>query len=142
MKKIISKLMILTISTIAIFSQICFSDSITTWERYYLWDPTPVSWINLPWITEYNWEWWNELLIMAKRIFNRALEYLPVLVLILLLFACLKMIFEWDWKSWFKRIKYILIWVAIMILSIYIMNVVSTIISWYPIINIHFNRWY
>lgn len=140
MKKIISKSIILTISIIAIFSQICFSDTITTWERYYLWDPTPVSWINLPWITKYNWEWWNELLIMAKVIFGRALEYLPMLVLILLLLACVKIIFEWDWKSGFKRIKYILIWVALMILSIYVMNILSTIISWYPLINIHLNR--
>lgn len=105
-------------------------------------DTEYVSEINLPWLVEYNYGWWNELLIIAKNIFNRALEYLPMLVLILLLLACLKIIIEWDWKSWFKRIKYILIGVAIMILSIYIMNVVSTIISWYPLINIHFNRWY
>lgn len=105
-------------------------------------DTEYVSGINLPWLVDYNYEWGNELLIIAKNIFNRALEYLPMLILILLLLACLKMIFEWDGKAWFKRIKYILIWVAIMILSIYIMNVVSTILSWYPLINIHFNKLY
>ena len=142
MKKSISKIIVSIVPIIMMYLWTCFSDDVKSWHTYYVWNPDAVSWINLPWIVEYNFEWWNELLILAKNLFNRALEYLPMLVLVLLLLACLKMIFEWDWKAWFKRIKYILIWVALMILSIYVMNIVSTIISWYPLINIHLNRRY
>lgn len=140
MKKIIFSLLVF----IASFSRMCFWDQAAVMTNPRGWDPNTeyVEWINLPWLIDYDYYWWNELLIIAKNIFNRALEYLPMLVLILLLLACLKMIIEGDWKESLKRIKYILIWVAIMILSIYILNIVSTIISWYPLINIHFNKMY
>ena len=101
-----------------------------------------VEWLNLPWINEYSFEWWNELLILAKDILARAIQYLPLIVLIVLLLACIKIIFDWDWKAWLKRIKYILIWVALMILSIYIVNILSSIFFWHPVLNIHLNRWY
>ena len=140
MKKIIAGLLVplIYISTICLWEE----TAVMTNPRGFEPDMEYVSWINLPWLVDYNYYGWNELLIIAKNIFNRALEYLPMLILILLLLACLKIIFDGDWKVWFKRIKYILIGVAIMILSIYVMNVVSTIISWYPLINIHFNKWY
>ena len=140
MKKIISSLLVFIVS----FSTMCFWDQAAVMTNPKGWDPNTeyVEWINLPWLIDYDYYWWNELLIIAKNIFNRALEYLPMLVLILLLLACLKMIIEGDWKESLKRIKYILIWVAIMILSIYILNIVSTIISWYPLININFNKMY
>ena len=141
MRRKLSRLIVLTTLTTIVCWSSCFSDNVS-WEVYYVWDPEAVSWINLPWIVEYDWEWWNELLLIAKNLFARALEYLPMLVLVLLLFACIKIIFEWDWKAWFKRIKYILIWVALMILSIYVMNIISTIISGYPLINIHLNGLY
>ena len=101
-----------------------------------------VEWINLPWINDYNFEWWNELLILAKDILARAIQYLPLIVLIVLLLACIKIIFDWDWKAWLKRIKYVLIWVALMILSIYVINILSSIFFWHPVLNIHLNRWY
>lgn len=101
-----------------------------------------VEWLNLPWINEYSFEWWNELLILAKDILARAIQYLPLIVLIVLLLACIKIIFDWDWKAWLKRIKYILIWVVLMILSIYIVNILSSIFFWHPVLNIHLNRWY
>lgn len=101
-----------------------------------------ISGLNLPWNTNYNFNWWNELIIMAKEILTRALEYLPMLVLIVLLLACIKIIFDWDWKAWFKRIKYILIWVWLMILSIYVINILSSIFFWHPVLNINFHRWY
>ena len=99
-----------------------------------------VEWLNLPWINEYSFEWWNELLILAKDILARAIQYLPLIVLIVLLLACIKIIFDWDWKAWLKRIKYILIWVALMILSIYIVNILSSIFFWHPVLNINFHR--
>lgn len=140
MKKTISWLLIFIVS---IFT-ICFGEQTAVMDNPRVFEPDMeyVSGINLPWLVDYNYYGWNELLIIAKNIFNRALEYLPMLILILMLLACLKIIFDGDWKAWFKRIKYILIGVAIMILSIYIMNIVSTIISWYPLINIHFNKLY
>ena len=140
MKKIIFGLIISIIN----IPLVCFWEQIETISNPKWFDPEIeyVLWLNLPWLADYNYDGWNELLIIAKNIFNRALEYLPMLILILLLLACLKIIIEGDWKAWFKRIKYILIGVAIMILSIYIMNILSTIISWYPLINIHFNRRY
>lgn len=101
-----------------------------------------VSWLNLPGITEYEFEWGNELLIMAKEILARAIQYLPMVVLVVLLLACIKIIFDWDWKAWLKRIKYILIWVGLMILSIYIVNILSTIFFWHPVLNINFHRRY
>ena len=101
-----------------------------------------ISGLNLPGINEYNYEWSNELLIIAKEILARAIEYLPMLVLILLLLACIKIIFDWDEKAWLKRIKYIIIWVVLMILSIYVINILSTIFLWHPVLNIHLNRWY
>ena len=101
-----------------------------------------IEWLNLPWINEYSFEWWNELLILAKDILARAIQYLPLIVLIVLLLACIKIIFDWDWKAWLQRIKYILIWVALMILSIYIVNILSSIFFWHPVLNIHLNRWY
>ena len=101
-----------------------------------------ISGLNLPGTTNYNFNWWNELIIMAKEILTRALEYLPMLVLIVLLLACIKIIFDWDWKAWFKRIKYILIWVWLMILSIYVINILSSIFFWHPVLNIHLNRRY
>jgi len=142
MKKLTSKLIVSILPIITWWLTACFADDMS-WDIYYIWDSQAVSWINLPWLTSYDWDWWSDaLLIMLKTLFNRAIEYLPMLVLVLLLLACVKIIFEWDWKAWFKRIKYILIWVALMILSIYVMNIVSTIISWHPLINIHLNRWY
>ena len=101
-----------------------------------------IEWLNLPWINEYSFEWWNELLILAKDILARAIQYLPLIVLIVLLLACIKIIFDWDWKAWLKRIKYILIWVALMILSIYLVNILSSIFFWHPVLNIHLDRWY
>lgn len=101
-----------------------------------------VEWINLPGINDYSFEWWNELLILAKDILARAIQYLPLIVLIVLLVACIKIIFDWDWKAWLKRIKYVLIWVALMILSIYVVNILSSIFFWHPVLNIHLNRWY
>ena len=101
-----------------------------------------VSWLNLPGITEYEFEWGNELLIMAKEILARAIQYLPMVILVVLLLACIKIIFDWDWKAWLKRIKYILIWVGLMILSIYIVNILSTIFFWHPVLNINFHRRY
>jgi len=101
-----------------------------------------VEWINLPWTNNYSFEWWNELLIIAKDILTRAIQYLPLIVLIVLLLACIKIIFDWDWKAWLKRIKYVLIWVALMILSIYIINILSSIFFWHPVLNINFHRWY
>lgn len=101
-----------------------------------------ISGLNLPWITEYSYEWSNELLIIAKEILARAIEYLPMLVLILLLLACIKIIFDWDGKAWLKRIKYIIIWVVLMILSIYVINILSSIFLWHPVLNINLNRWY
>ncbi len=101
-----------------------------------------ISGFNLPGTTNYNFNWWNDLIIMAKEILTRALEYLPMLVLIVLLLACIKIIFDWDGKAWFKRIKYILIWVWLMILSIYVINILSSIFFWHPVLNINFHRWY
>ena len=101
-----------------------------------------VGWINLPWIKSYSFEWWNELLIIIKDILARAIQYLPLIVLVVLLLACIKIIFDWDWKAWLKRIKYVLIWVALMILSIYVVNILSSIFFWHPVLNIHLNRWY
>lgn len=101
-----------------------------------------ISDLNLPGISTYNYEWSNELLITAKEILARALEYLPMLVLILLLLACIKIIFDWDWKAGLKRIKYIIIWIALMIVSIYVVNILSTIFFWHPVLNIHLNGWY
>ena len=101
-----------------------------------------ISGLNLPWITEYSYEWSNELLIIAKEILARAIEYLPMLVLILLLLACIKIIFDWDGKAWLKRIKYIIMWVVLMILSIYVINILSSIFLWHPVLNINLNRWY
>lgn len=101
-----------------------------------------ISGLNLPGIAEYSYEWSNELIVIAREILARAIEYLPMLVLILLLLACIKIIFDWDWKAWLKRIKYILIWIALMILSIYVINILSTIFLWHPVLNIHLNRWY
>ena len=101
-----------------------------------------ISDLNLPGISTYNYEWSNEILITAKEILARALEYLPMLVLILLLLACIKIIFDWDGKAGLKRIKYIIIWIALMIVSIYVVNILSTIFFWHPVLNIHLNRWY
>lgn len=101
-----------------------------------------VSWLNLPGITTYDFEWGNELLIIAKEILARAIQYLPMVILVVLLLACIKIIFDWDWKAWLKRIKYILIWVGLMILSIYIVNILSTIFFWHPILNINLHRRY
>lgn len=101
-----------------------------------------VSELDLPWI---NWEiptWTDQLIDLVKEIIARFIEYLPMLVLILLLLACLKIIFDWDVKEWGKRIKYILIGVWLMILSIYIVNLLSTITTWAPLINIRLNRFF
>lgn len=101
-----------------------------------------ISDLNLPGITTYNYEWSNELLIIAREILTRAIEYLPMLILVLLLLACIKIIFDWDGKAWLKRIKYILIWIVLMIISIYVINILSTIFLWHPVLNIHLNRRY
>ena len=109
MKKIIFSLLVF----IASFSTMCFWDQAAVMTNPRGWDPNTeyVSGINLPWLRDYDYYWWNELLIIAKNIFNRALEYLPMLILILLLLACLKIIFDGDWKVWFKRIKSNKIWI-------------------------------
>lgn len=142
MKRILWKLIVLI--SIIMFHWVGFSDNVSG-EVYVLnpkiWDPEAVSWINLPWIVKYDWEWWDDLLILAKDMLNRAIEYLPMLVLILLLLACVKIIFDWDWKEWLKRIKYIIIWVVLMIICIYVMNILSTIIVWHPVLNINFHKW-
>ncbi len=133
------KIIITTLSTILIFTiNFCFSYDNDKLNTFYLHDEY-ISDINLPWIKEYNYGWWNQLFLIAKEIFYRALEYLPLLILIMLLLACLKIIFDWDGKAWFKRIKYILIWIALMILSIYTMNIISTIFVWYPILKLNFH---
>lgn len=143
MKRIIIYIVyIFSLLWISSLNSVCFGDNITTKTNTITPYNEYISDINLPWIVEYNYDWWDELLQIAKNVLNRALEYLPMLILILLLFACLKIIFDWDWKEWFKRIKYILIWVAVMILSIYVMNIVSTIFTWYPVLNIHINRFF
>ena len=133
------KIIITTLSTILMFTlNFCFSYDNDKLNTFYLHDEY-ISDINLPWIKEYNYWWWNQLFLIAKEIFYRALEYLPLLILIMLLLAFLKIIFDWDGKAWFKRIKYILIWIALMILSIYTMNIISTIFVWYPILKLNFH---
>lgn len=101
-----------------------------------------ISELNIPWKNGYNFEWWSELLSATKGILARAVEFLPMLILIVLLLACVKIIFDWDGKAWLKRIKYILIWVWLMILAVYLVNILSTIFFWHPVLNIHLNRWY
>ena len=143
MKKILSKLIVSIIPVITMFSAICFSDDIMTGYLYHVWDSEYVSGINLPWIVEYDLEreWSDNLLLIAKEMLARAIQYLPMLVLVVLLLACIKIIFEWDWKEWLKRIKYILIWVALMIICIYVVNILSTIFMWHALLNINFHRW-
>jgi len=143
MKKILSKLIVSIISIITAFSAICFSDDIMTGSLYHIWDSEYVSGISLPWIVEYDLEreWSDNLLLIAKEMLARAIQYLPMLVLVVLLLACIKIIFEWDWKEWLKRIKYILIWVALMIICIYVVNILSTIFMWHALLNINFHRW-
>lgn len=139
-KKILSYLILFVV----FFTTLCFWE-----ESLTLTDPGDVgvdmkyvSWINIPWITDYDVLSLGSLMVTVKYLFNRIIEYLPMLILVLLLFACLKLIIDWDWKAWFKRFKYILIWVAIMILSIYALNIISTMVSGYPLINIRVNRLY
>lgn len=102
-----------------------------------------VSWLDLPGIKEIDYSaWWGEILELVKEIIARFIEYLPMIVLILLLLACVKIIFDWDLKEWWKRIKYILIGVALMFLCIYIVNIISTIMTWAPLIHIQFHKYF
>ena len=124
---------------------ICFSDEISneimTGYDWYFWNTGVISLLDIPGKNWYYFEWWNELIIVAKEILARAIEYLPVIILAVLLLACVKIIFDWDWKEWLKRIKYILIWVGLMILSVYLVNILSTIFFWHPVLNINFHSW-
>jgi len=100
-----------------------------------------VSWLDLPWIKDFDYtSGWDEIIYLLKEILARLIEYLPMIVLVLLLLACIKIIFDWDAKEWWKRIKYILIGVWLMIICIYIVNVISTIMTWMPLIHINFHR--
>ena len=131
MKKIIS-----FIISILYISNISLADTFSNPYNDY------VAELDFPGVHGYNYSWWGEILMFAKEILARAIQYLPMLVLVLLLLACIKIIFDWDWKAWLKRIKYILLWVALMILSIYILNILSSIFFWHPVLNIHLNRLY
>lgn len=128
------------IPMIAIRFASCFSNDISTGYDNFFWNTGVIDLIDAPGKNWYNFEWLEELLLVAKEILSRAVEYLPMLILIVLLLACVKIIFDWDGKAWFKRIKYVLIWVWLMILAVYLVNILSTIFFWHPILNIHINR--
>lgn len=103
-----------------------------------------VSWLDVPWVSEW-WDfstWSDQILDLTKEIIARFIEYIPMIVLVLLLLACVKIIFDWDAKEWWKRIKYILIGVWLMILSVYVVNVISTITTWAPLINIRLHKYF
>jgi len=130
------KKIILFIAYLLSTLDMALADSINTFDPY----NEIIYEINPPWINWYNFDRrWN-ILYIAKEILARAISVLPMLILVLLLLACIKIIFEWDGKAWLKRIKYILIWVALMILSVYLVNILSTIFFWYPVLNINFSR--
>lgn len=143
MKKTTIKKWFSIIPAIAMLFSSCSSDKIdeiiTGYDEYF-WNTGIMSQMNVPGRNWYNFGWWNELLIIAKDILARAVDYLPMLILIVLLLACVKIIFDWDWKAWLKRIKYVLIWVWLMILAVYLVNILSTIFFWHPVLNIHLNR--
>lgn len=144
MKKMALKKSISTIPLLSILFSTCFSDDIFTGlDNSYFRNSGVMSMIDAPWKNwYYDFEWWSDLLIIVKEILARAVEYLPMLVLIVLLLACVKIIFDWDGKAWLKRIKYVLIWVWLMILAVYLVNILSTIFFWHPVLNINFHRWY
>ena len=142
MKKTISKIIISITPITTLLLTTCFSEKISNDYNTYFWNEDIMSQLNVPGKNWYNFNWLNDIVTMAKEILARAIEYIPMIVLVVLLLACLKIIFDGDWKDWLKRIKYIAIWIALMILSVYVVNILSTIFFWHPVLNIHLNRWY
>ena len=144
MKKTISATTItLIIAIITIFVTPCFSEEIISSDQNtFYWNNNIISQLDIPGKNWYDFTWIDDIVMTLKNILARAIEYIPMIVLIVLFLACFKIIFQWDWKDWLKRIKYILIWVALMILSVYIVNILSAIFFWHPVLNIHLNRWY
>lgn len=142
MNKIKLKKRFSIISVFAMLFASCFSDEITiTGYEGSFWNTGIMSSLDIPGKNWYNFEWWNELLVMATKLLAMAVEYLPIVVLILLLLACIRIIFNWDGKEWLKRIKYVIVWLGLTILVIYIINILTTIYFWHPVINIHLNRY-
>jgi len=142
MKKAISTTITLIIAIITIFATPCFSEEIISDQNTFYWNNSIISQLDIPGKNWYDFTWIDDIVMTLKNILARAIEYIPMIVLIVLFLACFKIIFQWDWKDWLKRIKYILIWVALMILSVYIVNILSTIFFGHPVLNIHLNRWY
>lgn len=103
------------------------------------WDGTPVSWINLPRL-DTEWFEWDEPIVLVKEIIYKVVEILPFVIFVMLLLWCFHMIVsikDWEWKKWARIIKQVIVWTILFIISIYVLNIVSIYLTWYPVININ-----
>lgn len=93
-----------------------------------------IKWLSIPWTQDLQW---NKLIIIGKNLLYEIIQRFPVLILILLLINCFKIIKDWDKKNWFKSIKYIIIWILLLFVWIYIINLISRYYKWHEIINLN-----
>lgn len=93
-----------------------------------------IKWLSIPWTQDLQW---NKLIIIGKNLLYEIIQRFPVLILILLLINCFKIIKDWDKKNWFKSIKYIIIWILLLFVWIYIINLISRYYTWHEIINLN-----
>ena len=101
-------------------------------------DETPVSDINIPKLD--NWFEWDEPIILVKDIIYKVVEILPFVIFVMLLLWCFHMIVsikDWEWKKWSRIIKQVIVWTILFVISIYVLNIVSIYLTWYPVININ-----
>lgn len=102
-------------------------------------DDSQVSDINVPKLDN-GWFEWDEPIILVKEIIYKIIEILPFVIFVMLLLWCFHMIVsikDWEWKKWARIIKQVIVWTILFIISIYILNIVSIYLTWYPVININ-----